>query len=86
MSAGGDTEINGFRGVGDGHLVELGELGAGSREADLQAFELSEPSFAAGFVDPGDQVVADVDESVALGGVGSEQWATQECSWMQAVA
>jgi hypothetical protein len=42
----------------------LDEFGAGSGEADLQAFDFSEPSLAAGFVDPGDEVVADVEETL----------------------
>ena len=52
-----------------GELVELQEFGAGAVEADLQALDFSEPSFVAGLVDAGDEVVADVEEAVSLGWV-----------------
>jgi hypothetical protein len=55
----------------------LGELGACSGEADLQAFDFAEPSLCAGFLDPGQEVVADVDESLALGWVGSQEGAAK---------
>jgi hypothetical protein len=42
-----------------------------SGKAQLQPFHLAEPSFAFGFGDAGEEVVADLDESVALGGVRS---------------
>ena len=58
-------------------MVELGEFLAGAVEADLEAVDLAEPVVAAGFGDPGDQVVADFEEPVALGGVGAQQWASQ---------
>jgi hypothetical protein len=64
---GRDAEAD--RVCGGGELVEFQEFGAGSIEADLQAFDFSEPSLAAGLVDAGDEVVADVEEAVALGWV-----------------
>ena len=64
---GGDAEADGSS--GDVDLVELREFGAGPGEADLEAFDFSEPSLASGFVDSGDQVVADLEEAVPLGGV-----------------
>ena len=42
-------------------------------EADLQAVDLAEPAFAAGFRDAGVEVVADLDQSRALDGVGLRQ-------------
>ena len=71
MGAGWDAELDGLSGSGAGHLLDLGEFGAGSGEADLEAFDFAEPSFAAGFFDPGQQVLADIEEALALGGVGA---------------
>lgn len=39
----------------------------------MQAFDLAEPAFTFGFGDACGEVVADLDESVALGGVGPQQ-------------
>ena len=39
-------------------MVELGRVFAGADEADLQAVDLAEPAFTAGFRDPGVEVVA----------------------------
>src|SRR5450756_253928 len=75
--AGWDAELDGLSGSGAGHLVDLGEFGAGSGEADLEAFDFAEPSFAAGFFDSGEQVVADIEEALALGWVGAQQGAAQ---------
>ena len=79
--AGGDVAAGGFgvagyaqvhRGVTpSGDLVHLGEFGAGAGEADLQALGLAEPAVGLGFGDAGDQVVADLDEPGAFGGVGA---------------
>jgi hypothetical protein len=57
--------------------VELGEFLAGAVEGDLQAVDFAEPVVSAGFGDPGDEVVSDLDETRALGGVGSEWWASE---------
>ena len=43
----------------------------------MQAFDFAEPSFAAGFFDSGQQVVADVEEALVLGWVGAQQGAAQ---------
>ena len=77
MGAGWDAELDGLSGAGAGHLLDLGEFGAGSGEADLEAFDFAEPSFAAGFFDPGQQVLADIEEALALGWVGAQQRAAQ---------
>ena len=71
VGAGWDAELDGLSGSGAGHLLDLGEFGAGSGEADLEAFDFAEPSFAAGFFDPGQQVLADIEEALALGWVGA---------------
>ena len=58
-------------------LIELGEFLAGAIEADLEAVDLAEPVVRASFRDPGDQVVADFEEPVALGGVWTQERAPQ---------
>lgn len=77
MCSGGQAEVDWPVWCGAVHLVELGEFRAGPSEADLEAFDLAEPAFAAGFLDPGEKVVADVEESSALCGVGTQQRAAQ---------
>ena len=67
MGAGWNAELDGLSGSGAGHLLDLGEFGAGSGEADLEAFDFAEPSFAAGLFDPGQQVLADIEKALALG-------------------
>jgi hypothetical protein len=52
-----------------GASFDLGEFVLGAGEADLQSFDLAEPALAFGFGDAGGEVVADLGESVALGGV-----------------
>ena len=49
--------------------VDLGELVLGAGEADLQAVDFAGPAFAFGFGDAVVQVVADLLEPGALGGV-----------------
>jgi hypothetical protein len=49
--------------------VDLSEFVLGSGEADLESFDFAEPAFALGFGDAGGEVVADLGEAVALGGV-----------------
>ena len=66
----GDAEFD--RAAG-GALFELQELGSGSVEADLQALDLSESSLCAGHVDPGEEVVPDVEEAVSLALVGAQE-------------
>jgi hypothetical protein len=50
----------------------VGEFLAGAVEADLEAVDLAEPAVLPGFGDPGDEVVADFDEPVALCWVGPQ--------------
>src|SRR5664279_1094822 len=54
-----------------GDLVHLGQLVAGAGEADLQALGFAEPTVGFGFGDAGQEVVANLGEAVALGGIGS---------------
>ena len=54
-------------------LVHLGEFVAGAGEADFQALGLAEPPVGFGLVDAVQQVVADLGQAAALGGVGAQQ-------------
>ncbi|MET9971730.1 hypothetical protein ABZZ80_39000 [Streptomyces sp. NPDC006356] len=47
--------------------IELAKLLLGASQADLETFDLAEPAFRLGFVDAGEEVVADVDEPCPLG-------------------
>lgn len=58
-----------------GAFVDLGEFVVSAGETDLESFDLAEPAFPFGFDDPGDEVVADLYETVALGGVRPEHGA-----------
>jgi hypothetical protein len=53
--------------------VDLGELVLGAGEADLEALDLAEPTFAFGLGDAVVQVGADFLEPAALGGVRSQE-------------
>ena len=59
-----------------GAPVKLGQLVFGPGQADFEAFDFAKPTFQFGFRDPGNQVVADLDETPALSGVGPEESAT----------
>ncbi|MEV3993598.1 hypothetical protein AB0J57_32345 [Streptomyces sp. NPDC049837] len=64
--------------------VESGQCALCAGEADTQSSNLAEPAFALGLGDASDQVVADLDQSVAFGGSGqSIGQRTQACSWIQ---
>jgi len=52
-----------------GDAVELGKFLLGGGAADRESFDLAEPAFAFGFGDAGGEVVADLDQPAALGGV-----------------
>jgi hypothetical protein len=51
--------------------VELGELVAGCGEADVESVDFPEQAFGVGFGDAVEEVVADLDESGPLGGIGA---------------
>ena len=51
--------------------VELMQLVDRAGEAYLESFDLAEPSFSFGFGDPGGEVVVDLFQALASGGVGS---------------
>jgi hypothetical protein len=56
-------------------LFDLGEFVVGAVEADLESFDVAEPALALCFGDAGGEVVADLDEPLALGGIGPEHGA-----------
>ena len=60
-----------------GAPVDLGELVMGAGEADFESFGFAEPAFAVGFGDAGGEVVADLGDAAALGGVWPVQGAAQ---------
>jgi hypothetical protein len=62
-------------GVAAAAALELGELVFGAGEADREPLDLAEPASAFGLGDPGEQVVADLRQPVALGGVWPKHWA-----------
>ncbi|MFG3296577.1 hypothetical protein ACGF3G_48330 [Streptomyces sp. NPDC048179] len=57
--------------LGKGRHSEVdGVPGAG--EADFESLDLAEPAFPLGFGDPVEEVVADLCQRGALGGIGAE--------------
>src|SRR6266568_3567277 len=72
---GGHSESD--QGRGAGAAVDLGEFVFGAGEADLESFGFAGPAFAVGFGDAGGEVVADLGDAVALGGVGPVQGAPE---------
>lgn len=53
---------------GYGAAVDLSGFVVGSGQADRESFDFAEPAFSFGFVDPGDEIVADVDGALSLCG------------------
>ena len=77
----GDVAVGGGAGVdvlglAGGGGVGLGEFAGGGGEADLESFGFAGPAFAFGFGDAGVEVVADLLQAVALGGVDSQEGAS----------
>jgi hypothetical protein len=64
-------------GARPGGALHLLELLPGGGQADLQSVDLAQPALAFGLGDAGDQVVADLDQTVTLGGIGSKERAAQ---------
>jgi hypothetical protein len=62
-------------GSAGGGEVGLGDLVVGSGEADFESFGFAGPAFAFGLGDAGQEVVADLFQSVPLGGVDAEEGA-----------
>jgi hypothetical protein len=60
-----------------GEFVDLGQFLSGTGQADLKSVDFSEPAFPPGLVDAGEDVVADLLEPVASGGVRPQQRAAQ---------
>jgi hypothetical protein len=61
----GHAELDGG-GASPQGLVDLGELVLGAGEAYLESFDFAEPALLFGFGDAGVEVVADLDQPVAL--------------------
>jgi hypothetical protein len=63
----------------------LGDLVIGGGETDVEPVDLAEPAVLAGFVDAGEEVVADLEKAGRLGGVGPQKWAADvpltELAW-----
>jgi hypothetical protein len=72
VAVGGHAEADGGVPAGDQH-VDLGELGVGGGEADLEPFGLAEPALLFGFGDPGGQVVVDGGQPGPLGGIDAQE-------------
>src|SRR5580692_3658434 len=68
VAVGGDAEVDVLGPAGDG-CVGLGDFAGGGVKADLESFGFSGPAFAFGFGDAGVEVVADLLQAAALGGV-----------------
>jgi len=78
---GGDVVVCGYAevdvlGSAGGGCVGLGEFVVGGGEADLESLGFAGPPFAFGFDEAGQEVGADFFEAVTLGGVDSEEWAS----------
>lgn len=74
VAEGRDTEIDDLP-AADLFGIELGEFVPASGEADFESFDLAQPAFMSGFGDPCDEVVADLGQARALGGVGAKHGA-----------
>jgi len=83
VGEGGHTEVD--RGASCYELVELGQFRFGCGEADFQSLDFTEPAFTFGFVDAGLQVLQDLQQAIALGGVRAQQRATDACVLVDAV-
>ncbi|NJP98791.1 hypothetical protein HCN51_56830 [Nonomuraea sp. FMUSA5-5] len=67
-----------------GAVVEVGELGLGSGQADVQAFGLTQPTLALGFGDARQEIAADLLKPWSLGGVNAEERASDAAVLMLA--
>jgi hypothetical protein len=65
-------------GSAGGGGVGLGDFAGGGGEADLESFGFAGPAFAFGFGDAGVEVVADLFQAVALGGVDAQEGAPDD--------
>ena len=66
--------------------VDLCEFVLGAGQADLESFDLTEPALAFGFGDARDQVVADLEQAVPLGGVWPKERASDASVLVNATA
>jgi hypothetical protein len=79
----GHAEVDGLLLALQGR-VDLGELVLGAGEADPESLDLAGPAFAFGLGDAVVQVVADLLESAALGGVRPQERAPDARVFMDA--
>jgi hypothetical protein len=75
VAVGGDAEADGL-GAAGGAQVGLGELVVGGGEADAESFGLAAPALPFVLGDAGVEVVADFFQVAALGGVDSQEGAS----------
>ncbi len=62
--------------------TELGELVLGAGQADAEPFDFAEPAFTSGLGNAGDEVVADLLQSEALGRVRPQERTSDTCMLM----
>ena len=77
VAVGRDAEVDGFGAAGGGH-VGLGDFVVGGGEADAESSGFAGPALAFCLGDAGLEVVADLFEAVPLGGVDSEEGASDD--------
>ena len=53
--------------------VNLADLGLGAGQTDAESFDLAQPALLLCLSNAVDQVVADLDQTAALGGIGAEK-------------
>ena len=75
VAIGGDAEVD-VLGPAGGGGVGLGEFAGSGGEADLESFGFAGPAFAFGLGDAGAEVVADLLQAAALGGVDAQKRAS----------
>ncbi|MGW2426743.1 hypothetical protein ACWC0C_47745 [Streptomyces sp. NPDC001709] len=68
---GGDAKVHGRRLLLA--PIELAELLLGTSQADLKTFDLAEPAFLFRFGDAVNEVVSNLHQPLALGGIGAEE-------------
>jgi hypothetical protein len=83
VAVGRNAEADGLGPSCEGEL-DLGELVVGGGEADLESFGFAGPAFAFGLGDAGQEVVADVLQSLFLGRVNPEEGTPGACVFMDA--
>ncbi|MFD4652658.1 hypothetical protein [Streptomyces sp. NPDC058441] len=62
-------------GPASGCRVNLADLGLSAGQADAETFDLTQPALLLCLSNAVDEVVADLDQTVALGGIGAKKGA-----------